>query len=113
MKTKIKVMIVILTICIAISNVVYGTDLLNQISPEQPANNSLLNPAKGLLGYIQALGVVLSVIMLIAIGIKYMMGSVEERAEYKKTLMPYFIGSIVLFSASTFAQVIYKFIKSL
>ena len=38
-----------------------------------------------------------------------MMGSTEERAEYKKSMLPYVIGAVILFAASTFAQVIYKF----
>ena len=32
--------------------------------------------------------VVLSVIMLIVLGIKYMLGSVDEKANYKETLLP-------------------------
>ena len=42
----------------------------------------------------------IAVIALIILGIKYMMGSVEEKAEYKKTLMPYLIGALMVFGAS-------------
>lgn len=38
-----------------------------------------------------------------------MTGSVEERAEYKKTLMPYIIGAALVFAASTIAGAIYGF----
>ena len=58
---------------------------------------------------LQTAGVVLSVIILIVIGIKYMMGSAEEKAEYKKTLMPYVIGAGLIFAASALAQVVYNF----
>lgn len=54
-------------------------------------------------------GSVVSVVVLIVLGIKYMMGSAEEKAEYKKTLMPYFIGAILIFAASTIAGVIFSF----
>ena len=37
-----------------------------------------------------------------------MMGSVEERATYKKTLLPYFIGATILFGASVIAGIIYN-----
>ncbi len=40
------------------------------------------------------------VIILIAIGIKYMLGSVEEKVEYKKHMMPYVLGAFVLFTGS-------------
>lgn len=41
-----------------------------------------------------------------------MMGSAEEKAEYKKTLMPYFIGAVLIFAASAFAQAIYSFVSN-
>ncbi len=56
-----------------------------------------------------SVGIVLSVIVLIVLGIKYMMGSAEEKAEYKKTLMPYIIGAALIFAASTIATVVYNF----
>ena len=42
------------------------------------------------------------------LGIKYMIGSVEEKAEYKKTMMPYIIGTTILFAASTIVSIIYN-----
>ena len=56
---------------------------------------------------------VLSVIVLIVLGIKYMLGSVEEKAEYKKTLLPYVIGATLTFGASSIASVIYNIAKEL
>ena len=58
---------------------------------------------------LQTAGVVLSVVILIVLGIKYMLGSAEEKAEYKKTMMPYVIGAALIFAASALAQVIYTF----
>ena len=54
-------------------------------------------------------GVVASVIVLVVLGIKYMMGSAEEKAEYKKTLMPYVIGAVLVFAASSAATIIFNF----
>ena len=56
---------------------------------------------------ISTIGSVISVIVIIVLGIKYMIGSVEEKASYKKTMIPYLIGSIFVFTASTIASVIY------
>ena len=56
------------------------------------------------------IGSVVSIVTLIIIGIKYMMGSVEEKANYKKTLLPYFIGAIFVFAASTIVGTIYNVI---
>ena len=55
---------------------------------------------------ISNVGIVLSVVMLAIIGVKYMMGSADERAEYKKTLLPYIIGAFLIFGASTVAKIV-------
>ncbi len=57
-------------------------------------------------------GSVVSVIVLIVLGIKYMMGSAEEKAEYKKTMMPYIVGAALIFAASTIAGVLYSFLSN-
>ena len=57
-------------------------------------------------------GSVAAVIVLIVLGIKYMMGSAEEKAEYKKTMMPYIIGAALVFAASTIAGVLYGFLTN-
>ena len=67
------------------------------------------NVGQSIVGILQTVGIVLSVIVLIVLGIKYMMGSAEEKAEYKKTMIPYVVGAALIFAASAFAQVVYQF----
>ena len=62
-----------------------------------------------IVGVLRTVGIVLSVVVLVIIGIKYMMGSPEEKSEYKKSMMPYIIGAALIFAASVFADVIYGF----
>ena len=71
--------------------------------------NEITYVGNSVIGILQVVGIVLSVIVLIVLGIKYMMGSAEEKAEYKKTMMPYIVGAALIFAASAFAQVIYQF----
>ena len=61
-----------------------------------------------IVGLIRVIGTIVSVGMLIVLGIKYMMGSAEEKAEYKKTLFPYFVGAVLIFAATSLAQIIYN-----
>lgn len=61
-----------------------------------------------ILGIVSTAASVLAVIILIVLGIKYMMGSAEEKAEYKKTLLPYFIGAFFVFGASFIATIIFN-----
>lgn len=64
-------------------------------------------------GALRIVGTVLSVIILIVIGLKYMLGSAEEKADYKKTLIPYIWGTFFIFATSVLPQIIYEFMQSL
>lgn len=59
-----------------------------------------------ILTIITNVGIVLAILMSAILGIKYMLGSLEEKAEYKKDLLPYFIGSILLFGICTIVKVL-------
>ena len=46
-----------------------------------------------------AVGTALTVVVGGYLGIKFMMASAEEKADIKQTLIPYVVGSVVIFSA--------------
>lgn len=62
---------------------------------------------------VSTVGSIASVIVLVILGLKYMMGSAEEKAEYKKTLMPYIIGAALVFAASAIAGIVFSFTTQL
>lgn len=78
-------------------------------STDGTGSTEIANVGKSIVGILQTVGIILSVIVLIILGIKYMMGSAEEKAEYKKTMIPYLIGAVMVFMASNIAGAIYKF----
>lgn len=65
-----------------------------------------------ILNVIQLLGIIISVITLSIIGIKFMLGSVEEKANYKQTMMPWLIGAVMIFSVTTLPSAIYEMVQS-
>ena len=81
----------------------------SQITGTANNTNAIQKAGKNIVGVLQAVGIVLAVVMLSVIGIKYLMGSAEEKADYKKSLMPYVVGAALIFTASVFAQAIYEF----
>lgn len=81
-------------------------------SSEQVGSDKLQEKAELILGVINVVGVSIAVIVLMVIGIKYMIGSVEEKAEYKKTMTAYIIGAMLLFGVTTIANIIYKIVNS-
>ena len=68
---------------------------------------------QNVISIVATVGSIISVVVLVVLGIKYMMGSAEEKAEYKKTLLPYIIGAALVFAASTVATVIFNFASSI
>lgn len=73
--------------------------------------NIITKKANSFVGIVVTVGVVISAVTLGILGIKYMLGSVEERAEYKKSMAPYLVGSILLFSASGVVGIIASLLK--
>lgn len=60
---------------------------------------------------ISTIGIIVAVIVLLVLGIKYMMGSASEKAEYKKTMIPYLIGAVLIFGASAIAKAVIQMSK--
>ena len=84
----------------------------DSIKPDTTGSTNVVNLGKKITGIIQVVGIIASVAILMVLGIKYMMGSAEEKAEYKKTLLPYFIGAAFVFAASALANTIYGWITT-
>lgn len=56
---------------------------------------------------VRTVGILVSVGTLMVIGIKFMLGSVEEKAQYKQTIMPWIIGAILIFAMTSLPALIY------
>lgn len=81
----------------------------NSWRPDTPNDDTeFTNRASTILSVINIVGVVCSVVVLVIIGIKYMLGSIEEKAEYKKAMQPYIIGIILLATCTTVPNILYK-----
>ena len=70
--------------------------------------NDLIKVGNNIVTIIQVVGIVIAVIVLLVIGIKYMMGSASEKAEYKKTMIPYIVGAVLIFAGTSLVRVIYS-----
>lgn len=77
--------------------------------------NANLTPVKDVIGmvidFIAIVGSGISIIILIVLGIKYMTGSIEEKATYKQTLLPYLIGAVFIFGGTLVPSIIYNMFK--
>lgn len=115
-----KIMKILTTIATILLIVSMGSSVVYGLAPNGLTANAsatgtteVQNFGQNIMGVIQVAGVVIAVIILMILGIKYMMGSAEEKAEYKKTMIPYIVGAILIFAASTIANVVYQFATGL
>ena len=114
--------IIILLICcmfIFSLSVVYGQGTIDPNTITKPPalttgdTQTAVAKISPVIGYISGIGMAVSVITLIILGIKYMVGSIEEKAEYKKSMIPYLIGVFFVFAISTIVSIIMQFSKEL
>ena len=86
------------------------TDLTTDFGSSATVNVSKIGEVgANIAAVIRNAGIVLAVIILMVLGIKYMMGSAQEKAEYKKTMIPYIVGAVLLFAAAGIAQMVISF----
>jgi len=76
--------------------------------PETKSSQKLYNIGKRVLAIINIAGVAVSVISLGIIGLRYVIGSAEEKAKYKEILLPYIIGIFLLGGGTTIINIIYN-----
>lgn len=104
----ISVLMVFLMMLSIISPVFAATEVLDSLKPDRNNAGTIENLGNQALGIAQIVCTVLAVIILMFVGVKYMMGSAQEKAEYKKTLIPYLVGAVLLFCASGIIGLIVK-----
>ena len=103
------VMMVILTVAPVFAATTGAVDPKTLTGSSNANTTTMQNIGNQIITVVSVAGSIVSVVVLIVLGIKYMMGSAEEKAEYKKSMMPYVIGAALIFAASALAQVIYNF----
>lgn len=116
MKKTIKIFSIILIaimLVMSIAPIVNASAAAQNIASQlkDPAENvtgsaEILELAKTGIGIINIVAVVVAVIILLVLGIKYMMGSASEKAEYKKSMIPYLVGAFIIFAAPTLVNIL-------
>ena len=111
-KKKILFFLILIIILISFVSISYGFGL-NDLTGNQVEVDTMKKAGNSVVKVVSTIGVVTSVVMLVVLGIKYMMGSTDEKANYKKSLLPYVIGASLVFAASSIAQLIYNLANEL
>ena len=87
----------------------------NDYKPSNPSSGDvstitqIVNP---IIEVIKIVGVIVAVVCIILLGVKYMAGSVNEKAEFKKSMIPYLIGAVLSVSITQILGVIIEVITN-
>ena len=86
------------------------TSFVDKLNPNytlsDETNTKMQNIGSTILTIVTNVAMILAVVIIAIIGVKYMMGSIEEKAEYKKTMMPYIVGAILVFGAGAIGKMV-------
>lgn len=93
---KVLNVLVIAIVLACICTNVFAVIDMNQVVPANNTNadDTILSIGKTILAIVTNVGMILAVIIVAVLGVKYMMGSTEEKAEYKKSMIPYVVGAV-------------------
>ena len=112
MKKRVRIFSIIMLIIITISSFIvtaayaFNPDEYNPNTNATEVPEKFTNMAGTIASTIQIIGIILSAIVIGLLGIKYMTGSVEERADYKKSMIPFLVGTVMLVAIGTILRLI-------
>lgn len=98
-------------------DVISGADAF--ISTGEANANDKINPSNlkdmsdTLYNILLVVGIIAAIIVGLIMGIKFIMGSLEEKAEIKTMVIPYIIGCVVVFGAFTIWQIVVDILQSM
>ena len=118
--SKIITMLILIVMILSVGISVFANgkpaDLVGDMRPGDFTGDdatALTGFMRNLVRVINIVGVGVAVIILLVLGIKYMMGSAEEKADYKKSMIPYLVGAVLIFAASTITGIVYDMANAL
>jgi len=60
-----------------------------------------------IISWLWVISIIVTIVVIMVIGLKYIIGSTQEKAEYKKSLIPLVVGSLLIVSATTIVKVLF------
>lgn len=105
---KILTILILAVMLISLTTNVFAAISPSDLKAADIEAGSMQTTAQRIMGLIRNIAVIASVIIIMVLGVKYMLGSVEEKAEYKKSFMPLIIGIILVVAATSIATFIFN-----
>lgn len=114
MKKSIKILsiLMIAIMLVMVATPVFASSTIDELEsevsePQGAGRSKILELVGTILGFLRWVAVIGGVVLITIIGIKYMMGSLEEKAQYQKAMVPLIIGIIVVMGATFIAKLLF------
>ncbi|MBP3502113.1 MAG: TrbC/VirB2 family protein [Clostridia bacterium] len=119
MKKAIKIIAVLLVACTLFFTVAQpvaladsAVDITGKLTTEKNVGtDDMTEIGSKIMSFIWVLSIIVAVVVLMYTGLKFIVGSANEKAEYKKSLMPLVVGVLILVFATTIINALFS-IKS-
>lgn len=115
MKKLIKLLLICILLIIVIQSVVFADNSID--TDFNLGTTSAIHESDDMIGKIleklQLIGTIISVVALCVIGFRYMISSLEERAEMKGVMIYYIIGAVMVFATSNILSVVWNAIDGI
>ena len=114
--TKVICALLISVLLISTTSFVFASDVnTDDYDPSkaplsQDDNDKVGEIVGNILAYLRTFGAIISVVVASIIGLKYILGSVDEKANYKENAIPYVVGIVLLVSATVLPSVIWDLV---
>ncbi len=120
MKKQVKIisaLLIVVSVLATLTNIAMATDVPGMLGTIAQGNTNanvsgVTNLGATIVTIMQTVGIVVAVVILLVLGVKYMIGSAEEKAEYKKTMIPYIVGAILIFASTTIVNIVWQIANS-
>lgn len=88
------------------------TGIINTIDTDAKGESTEIAGLKTTAGKVvkalRNISAIVAIVVITILGIKYMIGSTEERAEYKKSFIPLIVGVVVVVAAASIATALFS-----
>lgn len=116
MKKTLKVIAIIFIACALFFTVAQPVVLaedagsvLGGLNTDQSVGTSdMQNIGSKIMSFIWVLSIIVAVVVLMYTGLKFIVGSANEKAEYKKSLVPIVVGVLILVFATTIIKALFS-----
>ena len=119
MKNKKKIFFTITILIIAILLIPIKGYCIDQIISGMSGSSDLVDGGNittqlnSILSLVRFVGSGISIIVVLMLGIKYMIASVDEKAEIKKRAIPIVIGCVIIFATTNIVVIINDFVTDI